>query len=183
MRPKIALLHDAQAEAGRPDSADTLVEAQAITAALATLGYDAATVPVGLDLGALERDCARGAVCGRQSRRVARGPRPSSCTSSRRCSSRSGCRSRVAPRSRWRRPRTRSRPRSASPPPISARRLCSAARPTTASGSSSRSASTRRSVSTTRRSSAAPPCRACSRRAGPSSAAAGSPSASSRVGS
>lgn len=55
MRPKIALLHDAQAEAGRSDSADTLVEAQAITAALATLGYDAATVPVGLDLGALEQ--------------------------------------------------------------------------------------------------------------------------------
>lgn len=55
MRPKIALLHDAQAGTGRPDSNDTLVEAQAIAAALATLGYDAMTVPVGLDLGALER--------------------------------------------------------------------------------------------------------------------------------
>jgi D-alanine-D-alanine ligase len=55
MRPKIALLHDAQAGAGRPDSNDTLVEAQAIAAALATLGYDAMTIPVGLDLAALER--------------------------------------------------------------------------------------------------------------------------------
>ena len=55
MRPKIALLHDAHAETGRPDSSDTLVEARAIAAALATLGYDTTTVPVGLDLGALER--------------------------------------------------------------------------------------------------------------------------------
>jgi D-alanine-D-alanine ligase len=55
MRPKIVLLHDLQAEAGRPDSSDTLIEARAIAAALATQGYDTATLPVGLDLGALER--------------------------------------------------------------------------------------------------------------------------------
>ena len=55
MSPKIALLHDAYAETGRPDSSDTLVEARAIAAALATLGYETTTVPVGLDLGALER--------------------------------------------------------------------------------------------------------------------------------
>jgi D-alanine-D-alanine ligase len=55
MRRKIALLHDAQAETGRPDSSDTLVEAAAIAAALTTYGYDTTTVPVGLDLGALER--------------------------------------------------------------------------------------------------------------------------------
>ncbi len=56
MRPKVALLHDAAAAAGRPDSSDTLVEAQAIAAACATLGYDTTTLPVGLDLGALERE-------------------------------------------------------------------------------------------------------------------------------
>ena len=55
MRPKVALLHDAAAAAGRPDSSDTLVEAQAIAAACATLGYDTTTLPVGLHLGALER--------------------------------------------------------------------------------------------------------------------------------
>jgi D-alanine-D-alanine ligase len=55
MRPKIALLHDVAAAAGRPDSSDTLVEAQAIAAACTTLGYDTTVVPVGLDLGALER--------------------------------------------------------------------------------------------------------------------------------
>jgi len=55
MRPKIALLHDVAAAAGRPDSSDTLVEAQAIAAACTTLGYDTTLVPVGLDLGALER--------------------------------------------------------------------------------------------------------------------------------
>jgi D-alanine-D-alanine ligase len=55
MRPEIVLLHDAHAEAGRLDSSDTLVEARAIAAAVGTLGYAATTVPVGLDLGALER--------------------------------------------------------------------------------------------------------------------------------
>src|SRR5262245_53225885 len=55
MRPRIALLHDAAAEAGRPDSSDTLVEAQAIAAALGKLGFETATLPVGLDLGAVER--------------------------------------------------------------------------------------------------------------------------------
>jgi len=55
MAPKVALLHDAAAAEGRPDSSDTLVEAQAIAAALETRGYETVTVPVGLDLGALER--------------------------------------------------------------------------------------------------------------------------------
>ncbi|HET7609737.1 MAG TPA: D-alanine--D-alanine ligase [Gammaproteobacteria bacterium] len=55
MRPRIALVHDAAAAAGRPDSSDTLVEAQAIAAELAKLGYETLTLPVGLDLGALER--------------------------------------------------------------------------------------------------------------------------------
>jgi len=55
MRPKIALLHDAAAAAGRPDSSDTIVEAQALAEALATRGYDPLMLPVGLDLAALER--------------------------------------------------------------------------------------------------------------------------------
>ena len=55
MLPRIALLHDAAAAAGRPDSSDTLLEAQAIAAALAKLGYETATLPVGLDLAALKR--------------------------------------------------------------------------------------------------------------------------------
>ena len=55
MLPRIVLLHDVAAAAGRPDSSDTLLEAQAIAAALAKLGYETATLPVGLDLGALER--------------------------------------------------------------------------------------------------------------------------------
>ena len=183
MRPKIVLLHDAQAEAGRPDSADTLVEAQAITAALATLGYDAATAPVGLDLGALERGLrARrrmpSSISSSRSRAAA-----SWCTSSPRCSSRWGYRSRVAPPSRWRRRRTRSRRRSASPPRISRRRRCSAARPSDGLWivkSICEHASLGIDDSSVV---AAPPCRACSRRAGRSSAAAGSPSASSRVAS
>jgi D-alanine-D-alanine ligase len=49
------LVHDAAAAAGRPDSSDTLLEAQAIAAALAKQGYETATLPVGLDLGAVER--------------------------------------------------------------------------------------------------------------------------------
>jgi D-alanine-D-alanine ligase len=53
--PRIVLLHDAAAAAGRPDSSDTLLEAQAIAAALATLGYETVTLPVGLDLAALQQ--------------------------------------------------------------------------------------------------------------------------------
>ena len=53
--PRIVLLHDAADAAGRPDSSDTLLEAQAIAAALAALGYETATLPVGLDLAALKR--------------------------------------------------------------------------------------------------------------------------------
>ena len=55
MPPRIVLLHDVAAATGRPDSSDTLLEAQAIAAALAKLGYETATLPVGLDLGAVER--------------------------------------------------------------------------------------------------------------------------------
>ena len=55
MGARIALLHDVAAAAGRPDSSDTLLEAQAIAAACATLGYETTTLPVGLDLGATER--------------------------------------------------------------------------------------------------------------------------------
>jgi D-alanine-D-alanine ligase len=55
MPPSIVLLHDAAAAAGRPDASDTLLEAQAIAAALERLGYATTTLPVGLDLGALER--------------------------------------------------------------------------------------------------------------------------------
>lgn len=51
----VALLYDAQAEAGRPDASDTLVEARAIAAALRALGYEPTAIPVSLDLGALER--------------------------------------------------------------------------------------------------------------------------------
>ena len=52
---EIALLHDAQAATGPPDASDTLLEAEAIAAALRGLGYRTTTIPVGLDLGALER--------------------------------------------------------------------------------------------------------------------------------
>jgi D-alanine-D-alanine ligase len=55
MPRKIVLLHDAQAAEGRIDSSDTLLEAQAIAAALAELGYTTTTLPVGLDLRALQR--------------------------------------------------------------------------------------------------------------------------------
>jgi D-alanine-D-alanine ligase len=55
MPDRIVLLHDVAAAAGRPDSSDTLLEAQAIAAALAELGFETATLPVGLDLGAVER--------------------------------------------------------------------------------------------------------------------------------
>ena len=55
MPRKVVLLHDAHAAEGRIDSSDTLLEAQAIAAALAKLGYATATLPVGLDIGALQR--------------------------------------------------------------------------------------------------------------------------------
>ena len=55
MPHSVVLLHDAAAAAGRPDSSDTLLEAHAIARALEDLGYETAIVPVGLDLGALER--------------------------------------------------------------------------------------------------------------------------------
>jgi D-alanine-D-alanine ligase len=55
MRASVAILYDASAALGRPDSSDTLVEARAIAAALGELGYDSFELPVTLDLGALER--------------------------------------------------------------------------------------------------------------------------------
>jgi D-alanine-D-alanine ligase len=55
MPAKVALLYDVDAETGRPDSSDTLVEARAIAGALHTLGHETAALPVGLDLRALER--------------------------------------------------------------------------------------------------------------------------------
>jgi D-alanine-D-alanine ligase len=55
MPPRVVLVHDAAAAAGRPDSSDTLLEAEAIAAELSGLGYETATVPVGLDLAAFER--------------------------------------------------------------------------------------------------------------------------------
>jgi D-alanine-D-alanine ligase len=55
MRPRILLLHDAHAANGRVDSSDTLIEAQAIATELTSLGYSTMTVPVGLDIGALQR--------------------------------------------------------------------------------------------------------------------------------
>jgi D-alanine-D-alanine ligase len=54
MRPLILLLHDAHAAEGRIDSSDTLLEADAIAAALVGLGYDTTIVPVGLDLSRLQ---------------------------------------------------------------------------------------------------------------------------------
>jgi D-alanine-D-alanine ligase len=55
MPRKVVLVYDAAAAGGRPDSSDTLLEAGAIAATLSGLGYETAMVPVGLDLGALER--------------------------------------------------------------------------------------------------------------------------------
>lgn len=55
MRASVAIAFDAQAASGRPDESDTLVEAEAIAAALESLGYETFTVPVGLDLSVLER--------------------------------------------------------------------------------------------------------------------------------
>jgi D-alanine-D-alanine ligase len=55
MPHKVALLHDVHAAEGRIDSSDTLLEAQAVAVALAELDYSTTTLPVGLDLGALQR--------------------------------------------------------------------------------------------------------------------------------
>ncbi|HJR70225.1 MAG TPA: D-alanine--D-alanine ligase [Gammaproteobacteria bacterium] len=55
MPHKVVLLHDAHAAEGRIDSSDTLLEAQAVAAGLAELGYATTTLPVGLDVGALQR--------------------------------------------------------------------------------------------------------------------------------
>jgi len=55
MQPRILLLHDAFAAAGRLDASDTLVEAQAIARTLEPLGYATAIEPVGLDLTRLDR--------------------------------------------------------------------------------------------------------------------------------
>lgn len=54
MPNKVVLLHDAHDAEGRIDSSDTLLEAQALAVALAELGYSTTTLPVGLDLGALQ---------------------------------------------------------------------------------------------------------------------------------
>lgn len=51
----VALLHDAAAAHGPPDASDTLREAAAIATALEELGFEPVTVPVGLDLEALQR--------------------------------------------------------------------------------------------------------------------------------
>jgi D-alanine-D-alanine ligase len=49
------LLHDALSVDARPDEADVLAEAEALSAALRDLGHAPEIVPVTLDLGALER--------------------------------------------------------------------------------------------------------------------------------
>jgi D-alanine-D-alanine ligase len=55
MPTKIVLVHDAADAAGRPDASDTVLEARAVSAALERQGHTTLTLPVGLDLGALER--------------------------------------------------------------------------------------------------------------------------------
>jgi len=55
MPKPLAIVHDAHAVLGPPDQSDTLVEAQAIAAAVRGLGFAPTIVPVGLDLAALER--------------------------------------------------------------------------------------------------------------------------------
>jgi len=52
---KALILHDVHAAQGPPDQSDTLIEARAIAAVLAQIGFGASIVPVGLDLAALER--------------------------------------------------------------------------------------------------------------------------------
>ncbi|MEO8463757.1 MAG: ATP-grasp domain-containing protein [Gammaproteobacteria bacterium] len=54
MHPQILLLHDAFADAGRPDANDTLLEAEAIAQALGGIGYDTSIAAVGHDLTRLE---------------------------------------------------------------------------------------------------------------------------------
>ena len=54
MRPRILLLHDAFAAAGRPDASDTVLEAQAIAHTLGDLGYDTSIEAIGPDLTRLE---------------------------------------------------------------------------------------------------------------------------------
>jgi D-alanine-D-alanine ligase len=51
----VLLLHDALSADARPDEADVLAEANALSSALRELGHVPETVPVTLDLGALER--------------------------------------------------------------------------------------------------------------------------------
>jgi D-alanine-D-alanine ligase len=58
MPAPILLLHDAYASQGRVDVSDVLIESAALATALETLGFTTATVPVGLDLAALERTLA-----------------------------------------------------------------------------------------------------------------------------
>ena len=55
MRPRVLLLHDAFAAAGRPDASDTLLEAEVIARTLGDLGYDASIEPIGLDMVHLQR--------------------------------------------------------------------------------------------------------------------------------
>lgn len=50
-RPFLPVLHGAAAD--RPDEADTIVTAEAVSAALRRLGYDSAIVHIGLDLSAI----------------------------------------------------------------------------------------------------------------------------------
>jgi D-alanine-D-alanine ligase len=58
MPAPILLLHDAYASQGRVDVSDVLIESAALATALEMLGFTTATVPVGLDLVALERTLA-----------------------------------------------------------------------------------------------------------------------------
>ena len=54
MSGKIVVLHDAAAAGGAADAADVLEEAAHVSRGLEALGYETATVPVSLDLEALE---------------------------------------------------------------------------------------------------------------------------------
>jgi D-alanine-D-alanine ligase len=58
MPKRAVILHDVHAAQGPPDQSDTLVEAQAIAAALRALGFDPEIVATGLDLASLERTLA-----------------------------------------------------------------------------------------------------------------------------
>ena len=132
MLPRIVLLHDAAAAAGRPDSSDTLLEAQAIAAALAEPRLRDGDAAGRARPRRPRARAARARAARRlQSRRVARGPRPA-------LARRSGA-ARVARRAvhgllrgraRARR-RTSSRRKGCCGKPISRRRPCSAGRATT----------------------------------------------------